>query len=281
MKSRRVTRPRTGVSLVEILVALTLMGFIGVAILRTFTSQVRFADLQSKLISARAVSRAPVNLFMSEARMVETGSGVVAATATSITLRVPVTMGIVCGNLGLATVVSLLPVDSTVVASAAISGHAYRQTDGSYAYAEGVTTMIAGGAAICTAASITTVTGGQTVLLTPALNVAATAGSAAFIYQRIRYAFGPSTLIPGRVGLWRTLLSTGVTEELASPFDASAHFRFFRNDNDTSDVVVPPLGEVRGIELSLVGASERARFGRVTPEISRLQTAVFFLNRID
>ncbi len=281
MNARRVVRPRTGLTLVELLVALTLMGFIGVTILRTFTSQVRFADLQSKLISARGVARAPVNLFMSEARMVETGSGVVAATATSITLRVPIAMGIVCGASGLATVVSLMPVDSTVLASAAISGHAYRQTDGSYAYTEGVTTMIAGGAAICTAASVTTVSSGQTVLLTPALNAAATAGTAAFIYQRIRYEFGPSTLISGRVGLWRTLLSTGATEELASPFDASARFRFFRNNNDTSDVAVPPLGEIRGLELSLVGASERPRFGRVTPETSRLQTAVFFLNRID
>jgi prepilin-type N-terminal cleavage/methylation domain-containing protein len=73
------TGRRAGVSLVELLVAVTLLGIIGLSILRTFTSQVRLTDLQSKRLDARTVSRAPVNLFMSEARMVETGSGVVAA----------------------------------------------------------------------------------------------------------------------------------------------------------------------------------------------------------
>lgn len=281
MKHQRVTRSRTGVGLVEILVAVTLMGIIGVSILRTFTSQVRFADIQSKRISARGVSRAPVNLFMSEVRMVETEGGVVAASATSITLRVPIAMGIVCGSAGLASVVSLMPVDSAVIASAVPSGHAYRQTDGTYAYSDAAVTMVAGASGICNGASITTVTGGRTVLLTPALDVAAAVGQPAFIYQRIRYDFGPSTSIPGRIGLWRTLVTSGATEELAAPFAASARFRFFRNNNDTSDVVVPPLDEVRGLELSLVGASERPRYGRVAPETSRYQTAVFFLNRIN
>jgi hypothetical protein len=41
------------------------------------------------------------------------------------------------------------------------------------------------------------------------------------------------------------------------------------------------LSEIRGIGLELVGASERARFGRTTPETSRLQTAVFFMNRLN
>lgn len=286
MKSGRIPRSRTGVTLVELLVAVTLMGIIGVSILRTFTSQARFADIQSKRLSARAVSRAPVNLLMSEARMVETGSGVIAATATSISLRVPVAMGIVCGVSGSSTVVSLMPVDSAVLASAATSGHAYRQVNGTYAYTAGAVTIVAGGvagAAICAApaASITTVTGGQVVLLTPALPAAATVGTVMFVYQNVRYDFAASTSIPGRVGLWRTLLTSGATEELAAPFDAAARFRFYRNNNDTSDVVVPPLTEVRGLQLSLIGASERARFGRVTPETSRLQTAVFFMNRID
>ena len=281
MKSRRITRTRAGVSLVELLVAVTLMGIIGVSILRTFTSQARFADIQSKRLSARAVSRAPVNLLMSEARMVETGSGVVAASATSITLRVPVTMGIVCGASGLSTVVSLMPVDSAVLASAATSGHAYRQVNGTYAYTNGAVTIVAGGDAICTAASITKVTGGQNVLLTPALPVAAGVGTVTFVYQNVRYDFAASSSISGRVGLWRTLQASGATEELAAPFDAAARFRFFRKNNDTSDVVVPPLNEIRGLQLSLIGASERPRFGRVAPETSRLQTAVFFMNRID
>jgi type II secretory pathway pseudopilin PulG len=281
MRHRRIARPRTGITLIEILVALTLLSIIGLSILRTFTSQARFADLQSKRIDARAVSRAPINLLMSEARMVETGSGVVAASASSVTLRVPVAMGIVCGTSGSATVLSLMPVDSVTLASAAYSGYAYRQPSGAYAYTEGTTTVTAGGDFTCTTGSITTVTGGRAVLVTPQMPIPATVGTVAFIYQRVRYDFTTSTAVAGRVGLWRTLEASGATEELAAPFDAAAQFRFYRNDQDTSDTVVPPVAEIRGLELALIGASENSRYGRLSPETSRLQTAVFFMNRID
>lgn len=280
MRASPISRRRSGVTLVELLVAFTLLGIIGVSILRTFTSQARLADLQTKRLDARTVSRAPINLFMSEARMVETGNGVVAASASSVSLRIPVAMGIVCGTAGGATAVSLMPVDSAVLASAALSGHAYRQANGVYSYTEGATTMAAGGAAACAAGSITTVAGGRTVLVTPSMPAAA-AGTVAFIYQRVRYDFAPSTTLTGRTGLWRTLEASGATEELAAPFHASSRFRFYRNDQDTSDATVPPLAEIRGLELELAGSSERARFGRTTPETSRLQTAVFFMNRIN
>lgn len=271
---------RRGVSLPELLVAMTLLGFIGVSILRTFTSQARLADMQAKRIDARAVSRAPVNLLMSDARMVEIGSGVVAATTSSVTLRVPVAMGLVCGNSGASTVLSLLPVDSVAMASAAISGHAYRQAGGAYTYTEGTTSVTTGGAGTCAAASITTVTGGRTVVVTPQMP-AGLEGTVAFLYQRVRYEFAASSTIAGRRGLWRTLEASGAAEELAAPFDTTARFRFYRIDEDTARTVVPPLTEIRGLELKLVGASVNRRFGKTSPETSRLQTAVFFTNRIN
>ena len=63
MTAIRLSGHRRGVSLVELLVAMTLLGFVGMAILRTFTSQARIADLQTKRVTARAVSRAPINLL--------------------------------------------------------------------------------------------------------------------------------------------------------------------------------------------------------------------------
>ena len=271
---------RRGVSLVELLVAMTLLGFIGVSILRTFTSQARLADMHAKRLDARAVSRAPVNLFMSEARMVETGNGVVAASAFSVTLRIPIVMGLVCGSTATATILSLMPVDSVALASASISGHAYRQESGIYAYAEGTTSMSSGGAAMCAGASITKVDGGREVVVTPRM-VSAEVGAVAFLYQRVRYDFKGSATMPGRVGLWRTLETSGAVEELAAPFAANARFRFYRIDEDTARTVVPPVGEIRGLELALVGSSEKTRFGRPTPETARLQTAVFFMNRLN
>jgi hypothetical protein len=261
MNAIRFSDRRAGVSLVELLVAMTL-------------------DLQVKRLDARAVSRAPVNLFMSEARMVETGSGVVAATASSVTLRIPVAMGVVCGTSGTGTVLSLMPVDSLILASAAFSGHAYRQASGVYAYAEGTTTVSANASSTCSNESITTVTGGTQVFVTPQM-AAAEVGTVAFLYQRVRYDFAASSALSGRVGLWRTLEATGVTEELAAPFDASSRFRYYRFDQDTVDTNVPTLSQIRGIRLELTGASERFRFGKSTSETSRLQTGVFFMNRLN
>lgn len=280
MSAIRFSGRRSGVSLVELLVAMTLLGIIGLAILRTFTSQARLTDLQAKRLEGRAVSRAPVNLFMSEARMVETGNGVVAATSSSVTLRIPVVMGLVCGNSGASTVLSLMPVDSAIFASAAISGHAYRQASGVYSYTEANTTVSSGGAATCAAASITTVNGGNTVLVTPQM-ATADIGTVAFLYQRVRYDFAASTAISGRVGLWRTLEKTGATEELAAPFNVASRFRYYSLDRDTVDTGIPTLTQIRGIRLDLLGASERTRFGKSSPETSRLQTAVFFMNRLN
>lgn len=276
-------RPRAGVGLIELLIALIVMGILGVATLRMFISQTRFSDHETKLSAARAVSRAPINLLMSEARMVEITNGVVAASATqsasSITLRVPLAMGLVCGTAGGATVLSMMPTDSLVLATAAWSGHAYRTAVG-YAYTEGATTVTAGGAATCAAASITTVAGGRVVTVSPPL-AAAAPGTPAFLYQRVMYGFAPSAALPGRLGFWRTLEATNTAEELAAPFDTTSHIRFYSDNNAVSTQAVPVLSTIRGIELVLVGASASPRFGRTTPETATLRTAVFFTNRIN
>jgi prepilin-type N-terminal cleavage/methylation domain-containing protein len=283
MTRRRIVRPRRGVGLPELLVGLVIMGIIGTAAVRTFVSQTRLADLQHKRLAARTVSRASLNLLLSDMRMVETGSGVAAASAaagaSSITLRIPIAMGIVCGTSAGTTVISMMPTDSVILATAALSGHAYRTAAGTYTYMEGAVTVGAGSVPTCTGAGITTVTGGRIISVTPTLPAAADAGTPVFLYQRVRYGFAPSAAFSGRVGLWRTLEATNVSEEVAAPFDTSSRFRFYRNTNDTSDVALPPLNEIMGIEFVSAGASETSRYGRSTPETAVLRTGVFFTNR--
>jgi hypothetical protein len=173
-----------------------------------------------------------------------------------------------------------MPVDSVALASASVSGHAYRQESGVYTYTEGATSMSPYGGNACNNESITTVSGGTMVSVTPQMPAAAV-GQVAFLYQLVKYEFKASSTITGRTGLWRTLETSGVTEELAAPFDASARFRFYRIDEDTARTVVPTLTEIRGLELSLLGSSEQTRFGRTSPETAKMQTAVFFMNRLN
>jgi Tfp pilus assembly protein PilX len=285
MKTRRLVRARVGMGIPELLVAMVVMGIIGIAAIKTFLSQTRFADMQLKRRMARSVSRAPINLLLSEIRMADNVGGVAAASAasgaSSITVRVPIGMGLVCGTAGGATVLSMTPADSVALAGASLSGYAYRGANGAYYYTEGAMTVTSTGAATCAGANITTLPGGRVVSVTPLFPGPATIGTPAFLYQRVRFSFAASTILPGRRGLWRTLEATGATEELAAPFDSVSRFRFYRNSNDTADVAVPPLNEISGVELVLTGASEQPRYGRTVPETSLLRTAVFFVNRLN
>src|SRR5215211_2603073 len=94
-----VTASRRGLTIVELLFALVILGMFGVAAVRLLRSQSGFYDKQLKQREARAVSRASVNVVLSELRMVESTSGVEVVTADAITLRVPYTMGMFCGTL--------------------------------------------------------------------------------------------------------------------------------------------------------------------------------------
>jgi hypothetical protein len=88
-------------------------------------------------------------------------------------------------------------------------------------------------------------------------------------------------MLAGRLGFWRTAEATNVAEELAAPFDTSSRIQFYQNNNSTSSVTVPPISEIKGIELVLAGASTDPRFGKTTPETQTIRTAVFFINRIN
>jgi prepilin-type N-terminal cleavage/methylation domain-containing protein len=280
LSRRRLTKTRRGVSLPELLIALVVLGIIGAASVRVLVSQTRYYDVQLKKRSARSVSRASVNLMLSELRMMESAAGVEAASSTSITLRVPYAMGMVCGTIAAGSVVALLPADSTVLANATPSGHAWRNASGVYTYTNSAVSASTGDDAVCAAGNISTVPNGRIVTMTPAVPVSAAVGDAVFLYQRVRYEFASSGVLSGRRALWRTIVDSDTREEIAAPFDSDARFRFFQFDRDTSDVSAD-VADIRGIELLLDGASQSPRAGRSAPESTPLRTAVFFNNRLN
>jgi prepilin-type N-terminal cleavage/methylation domain-containing protein len=279
--SRRTTRrARTGFTLPELLVALVVTAILGAAAMRLFVTQSRFFDQHVKQQSSRAVSRSAVNGVLSDLRMVEAPNGVIAASTSSITLRVPYAIGVLCSNNGtLHTTVAFMPVDSLTLATAALSGYAWRGSAGTYTLREGGVTTSAGAASTCTGASITPVTGGPILNIAPVLPVAATTGTPVYLYQTIRYEFAASTTYAGRTALWRTPVGTGATEEVAAPFDSTAGFEFYdQTAGGSASTSVPALGTIRGVELVFNGQSEKPRFGKTTPETTKFRTAVFFMN---
>jgi prepilin-type N-terminal cleavage/methylation domain-containing protein len=273
---------RRGASLVELMVALTLLGILSGAVLRLFVSQSRFVDRASKQRSARAISRASMNFLLGELRAIEASGGVVSASPSEIELRAPYAMGLTCGTLGGRTIISVLPVDSAEYAGAVFGGYASRSESGEYSYydaAAGAAASPSRASVVCEAAGISTLRGGRLVALVPELSPFDDEGRAVLLYQQVKYAFAASVMVPNRIGLWRSVL-TGPTDEMAAPFDTTSRFRFFRRGVDSSEAMPPSdLRQLRGIELLFTGASESARAGGLAPETATQRTAVYFLNR--
>lgn len=277
-------RNRRGTTLVELLVAMVIMGVIGAAITGLMTSQSRFFNQQEGRGNARRVARSATSIILSDLRSLERSNGVVSASASALTLRVPYAQGIACAATGTSMTVALPPIDSARWGGAAFTGYAWRDTLGVYNYVDPATAVAAATPAqigLCTTATIDTIPKGRVVTVTPGVANGPTAGSPVFLFQRIRYEFAASTLMPGKIALWRTLLTQTLPtpEELVAPFDSTAAFRFYTAGSPTSTATVPsPLSSIIGFDLQLVGLNDRAST-RTAAERAPLTTAVFFQNR--
>jgi prepilin-type N-terminal cleavage/methylation domain-containing protein len=284
-------RSRFGFTLVELLVGIVIVSFVGTGLIKLIMGQTRFMDQQEAWRSARAVSRSSLNLLMSDIRMVEAAGGLEAAAAggQDFTLRVPYAFGVICSANSTSATASLMPVDSAMFAGAGFSGFAWRNSAGTYTYVTASATLnTTGTAANCTSANITTLAAfggapaGRVVNLGGTMGTVPPAGSLVFLFRRVRYEFKNSTVLPGRTALWRTLLSTGATEELVAPFDATARVRFFvLNGTTAQDAVPSPLGNTRGLQFSLDGMSENTPRGSPSPKVNTITTSVYFENRPD
>jgi len=285
---RAITSSRRGLSIAELIVGMVILAIVGMSLSRVLVSQARYFSHQKASNLARNVSRGPLNRVVSDLRMVEAEGGVLAATTTSVTVRVPYAMGVVCLTSGspLATEVSLLPVDSVMYNAPGFYGYGWRDNlTGAFAYVEAgaaVGPVVVTGA--CTSNQITTVTNGIRVSLTPGLPAGATLGTPILLFRRIRYEFLPSVLVPGSTGLFRTVIyqnGSTTSEELAAPFASTASFAFFTIESQTAQTSPPAdLTTLRGFELHFDGMSERTPSGKTVRATAPFTTAVFFRNRL-
>ena len=273
-------RLRHGVTLIELLVTIVILAILGTSVTRLMTGQAKFYEHQGAGRQARSISRSAINVLLSEMRMVEAPGGAVSASPSSVTLRVPYAVGMVCGPDAGGTTVTVLPADSAMFAEPGFSGYAWRNSAGVYTYVEAGAAVGVASAAACTAEGITTVQGGRLVGLSPALPVAATAGAPVLLFRRITYDFANSTALPGRLALWRRVDATGAAEELVAPFDAAARFRFFALDAADAQDAPPAPANLRGLEFVLVGESEGSPRATAAPRRASVTTAVFFRNRL-
>ena len=277
--------PRRGFTLLELLVGMVIFAIIGALFTKLLTTQGRFFDKQGMANSARNVSRGSLNRLVSDFRMIETSGGVLAASSTSLTLRVPFAIGVVCASNNVSTAVSMLPVDSVVYNAQGFYGFAWRNAvTGVYTYVENPAAHDkTTGQNACNAVAITTLPQGRAARITPIVT-GSSLGTPVFLYRRIRYEFKGSTAVPGKVGLYRTIIfpnGSEQAEELVAPFASTARYRFFVAGDNSTAYDNPPgdLKTIRGIELNLDGLSEVRASGQTANEKAPFTTAVFFKNR--
>ncbi len=287
---------RRGFTLIEIVVAMVIVGIIGAAFTKLLTSQSRFFDQQTNIRKARSISRNSMNIFLSDLRMVQDVDGIDDATADgkSIQIKVPYRMGLVCGVSSNVTTVSMLPSDSGAVGMAQYAGFAWRDSlTGTYtvvtpaAPATGDKPVISSTPDLCTGNSA-----GQAGIRTYAVNgdtgqildlkspstANAQMMSPVFMWQHIRYSFKASAAYPGFTGLWRDVEGKD-PEEILAPFDASARFRFFVSGSDLSVVDPPPVSSIVGLDLVLNAMSDRVVSNNIdSHSTSKVRTSVFFKN---
>ncbi len=273
---------RRGFSLIELLITMVLVAIIGVAAGRMLMSQTRFYARLAGQRDARSVTRNARNIIQTELAMTPVDSGVVAASNDSITVRMPFSWGVFCSS----STMMRFPVDSEIYAQSTIAGVAIKDTTatGVYTYRNTTTVPGTGTAANCitTAAIIPphrdSLQYGYLSFTTPVIT--GTAGAPMFLYQLITYKFAASAIFSGKRGLYRRV-GTGTAEEILTPFDTSAKFRYYNLYADTAQTAVPALTNIRGVEINLDAQSPNRASNRATPEAVTIKTAIFFRNRND
>lgn len=266
---------RRGLSLVEILIAIVLLGIVGAGITRMLSSQLRFFARGTNARDARTVSRNALNLTRAELRMIEP-DGIVAASEDSIRVRLPYLMGLYCST----STATFVPADSLQYAQAQYGGYAWRDTasGSTYTYTVGAAVPASALATVCTTAGLAQIPDGLVLSVTPVLGSVPT-GAPFFLWQTVTYRFAASTLVPGRLALWRQA-GSAAAEEVAVPVDSLSRFNFYTTGVTSSTTVPSPLNTMRGLEILLYGESERTSPGRTGPEESLQRVSIFFRNAV-
>lgn len=270
---------RRGFTLVELLVAMSIMAVFGVALVRMLVSDSRFVDRQEAMLSARAASRAAMNSMSVELRMVG-DSGLLAASADSITVRVPYVSGMACQRQGNSFWASLMPVDSVMYADATPDGVGLRDDVGRFSWiTRAITITSSTTTSRCTDEGIQVVPGGALVEVSGLQgSVIPDPGTIFAVFQIVTYSFAASVDLPGRLAVWRQT-GTGTAEEIVAPFGAGSSFGFLVGPMLTYQVSPPTdLTTVHGLHLTLVGASEFRASGDNDYETFEVSADIPFIN---
>lgn len=251
-----------GFSLVEILVALVIVGLVGAAVTRVLTSQSEFYGRSDDRTYAQQSLRAGADLFSTELRMASPGN-LMAAAPESVSVRHDIVRAVVCDSDDLTGEVSVFVYDSVEGINLDPDVRGYRFSGPHAETWEGWTTSLlsislGSGQSECESRGAPqgreswryrTLGGG---LLSGSLDTLPPRGATLVRYGRLTYELAPSGFESGALAIWRN------GQELVSPFRDGATFEYVMADGSVeTSVDSANLPDVRAVRLAATAVGDR------------------------
>ncbi|MDP2498183.1 MAG: hypothetical protein Q8W44_09410 [Candidatus Palauibacterales bacterium] len=248
-------RGERGVTLVELVAGLALAGLVAAAVVGVLLDQHDFYALSSHRTHARQGVRAAAELVSSELRLAAPGD-LLAAGADSVSLRLHVLRGVVCGPAAGSPGRVAVHVFDTVTnpnVPPGFRGWAYADPGGTWQRVDGapLAVTVGDGRSECLARGAPdrgpgwryrTVGGWRTA---GSFGSIPAAGAVLTRYGRLTYSIEPSAPYSGAPALHRN------SQELVAPFADGAGFRYVLSDGTVASRVDPAeLGSVRAVRLT-------------------------------
>lgn len=236
---------RRGFSLVEMVLVLVLAGIVSTAAVTMFATQNKLNAQMTALGESQESARSAVLLAASELHGAASGS-VTDASESSLTLRLPIVVGIVCGWQNPQFKDVYLPLDGVALSDADVDGYAVLSEAGQWdnfsRIPNGNLNRGGSGRLRCIAEG-----GGAAGVDTDysTLRVDGDIGTPVMLYRDVTYYLAPSALNSTRRGFFRA--TGGQAIELAHGFTDASHFEYQLADTTW-------LTSVRTNELSAIEA---------------------------
>lgn len=270
----RTREGERGFTLVELVAGLTLAGLVGAAVVGVLLGQGEFYAASSDRAHARQGVRAAADLISGELRLASSGD-LLAAEADSVSLRLDVLRGVVCGpTLSAPGQVAVYVFDTVTNPNVppGFRGWAYSDPDGAWRHVDAAPLAVStgGGRSECVARGAPDREAGWRYRSVGGWHVGGSFGSipdrGAVLtrYGRLTYSVEPSGSHPGADAIYRN------SQELAAPFARGARFRYVLADGTVASRVAPAeLTEVRAVRLGATALGPRP--GRRVESDLRLQ----------
>jgi prepilin-type N-terminal cleavage/methylation domain-containing protein len=250
---------RRGFSLVEMIIVLVLAGIVSTAAFSMFTTQNRLNAAMTALGESQESARSAVQVAASELRSASSGS-VISASSDRLVVRVPIVVGVICGEGASNHVGVYFPMDGRVIdlrteadgkmllnANVGWQRRSFAGTDGFLGASSRQICADAGNGTAGDDGDYATLLGRDPV------------GTPIMIYRDVTYSFATSALDPSRRGFFRTAHREEV--ELAQGFSSRTGLEYMvSNDgvwrtsvanNRLDDIsAVRVLAEVSGVASS-------------------------------